>query len=173
MIQNQRQAGCPKDLVNVIPIAYDQSFLQAFGNDTSPIEGLLGYNEYALFFNPDEADRIPELKIFQEWFQRTYPSQPANLYAMYAWADGRMFQQAVENAGSTLNRKTVSAALKKIRNFDSNGMIAPATPSSKTEGPHCYIMWEFSHGAFRRIGTPPTTGPTGGFRCDGRFLRAS
>jgi ABC-type branched-subunit amino acid transport system substrate-binding protein len=173
MIQNERQAGCPSNLVNVIPIAYDQAFTQAFGNNTSPIEGLLGYNEYALFFNPDEAKQIPEVATFQEWFQRTYPNQPANLYAMYAWADGRMLQQAIENAGGTLNRKTVSTALKKIRNFTSNGMLAPATPSSKTEGPHCYIVWQFSHGAFHRIGTPPTSGPTGGFRCDGRFLRSS
>ncbi len=171
MIQNERQAGCPKDLVNVIPIAYDQAFTDAFGSNTSAIDGLLGYNEYALFFNEDE--QIPEVKLFQEWFNRTYPNQPANLYAMYAWADGRMFQQAVENAGQTLNRKTVSAALKKIRNFSANGMLAPATPSSKTVGPHCYIVWEFRNGAFHRIGTPPINGPTGGFRCDGRFLRSS
>ena len=35
------------------------------------------------------AGRIPELKLFQQWFSRTYPGKPANLYALFAWASGR------------------------------------------------------------------------------------
>ncbi|HWA65428.1 MAG TPA: ABC transporter substrate-binding protein [Mycobacteriales bacterium] len=172
MIQNENQAGCPKTLINIIPIAYDQAFLQAFSGNTSAIEGLQGYNEYALFFNKTDAQSIPELGLFQQWFARTYPGQPANLYAMFAWASGVMLEQAMESAGPTLNRKTVLAALHKIKNFTANGMIAPETPSSKTEGVHCYVLWQFVNGQFERQADPPTNGPTGGFRCDGRFLPA-
>ncbi|HWT44410.1 MAG TPA: ABC transporter substrate-binding protein, partial [Vicinamibacterales bacterium] len=155
---------------NIIPIAYDQAFLDAFKGNTSQIEGLQGYNEYAMFFNTQDAAGIPELKLFQEWFQRTYPNQPANLYAMFAWASGRMMEYAMEHAGPTLNRKSVLTALHKIKNYTSNGMIAPETPSSKTEGVHCYILWQFVNGQFTRQADPPINGPSGGYRCDGRFL---
>ena len=172
MIQNENQAGCPKSLINVIPIAYDQAFTDAFRGNPSAIEGLQGYNEYAMFFNTEDAASIPELKLFQEWFQRTYPGQPVNLYAMFAWASGRMLEYAMEHAGPTLNRKSVLTALHKIKNFTANGMIAPATPSSKTEGVHCYVLWEFKGGKFQRQASPAISGPTGGYRCDGRFLPA-
>lgn len=173
MIQNENQAGCPKSLINIIPIAYDQAFLQAFGSNTSAIEGLQGYNQYAMFFNKEDAAQIPELGLFQQWFSRSYPGQPANLYAMFAWASGVMLQQAMESAGPTLNRKTVIAALRKIKNFTANGMISPETPSSKTEGVHCYILWQFHNGGFQRLADPPINAATGGYRCDGRFVPAS
>jgi ABC-type branched-subunit amino acid transport system substrate-binding protein len=169
MIQNENQAGC-RGLINIIPIAYDQAFLQAFKGNTSAINGLQGYNEYAMFFNSQDAAGIPELKLFQDWFARTNGGQPANLYAMFAWASGRLFEQAMENAGPKISRQTVLAALKKVKNYTSNGMIAPETPSSKTEGVHCYVLWQFVNGQFTRQSDPPINGPTGGFRCDGRFL---
>jgi hypothetical protein len=125
-----------------------------------------------MFFNKSDAASIPELGLFQQWFARTYPGQPANLYAMFAWASGVMLEQAMENAGPTLNRKTVLAALHKIKNFTANGMIAPETPSSKTEGVHCYVLWQFQNGEFQRQADPPISGSTGGFRCDGRFVPA-
>jgi hypothetical protein len=172
MIQNENQAGCPKTLINIIPIAYDQAFVSAFGGNTSAIEGLQGYNEYAMFFNKSDAAQIPELALFQQWFQRSYPGQPENLYAMFAWASGVMLQDAMEHAGKTLNRKTVLAALHKITNFNANGMIAPEDPGSKTEGVHCYVLWQFTGGEFQRQADPPISGSTGGFRCDGRFVPA-
>jgi hypothetical protein len=170
MIQNENQAGCPKTLINLIPIAYDQAFLDAFKGNTSAIEGLQGYNEYAMFFNQQDAAGIPELKLFQDWFARTNGGQPANLYAMFAWASGRLFEYGMEHAGAKLSRNTVLTALHKVKNYTSNGMIAPETPSSKTEGVHCYVLWQFVNGQFTRQSDPPINGPTGGFRCDGKFL---
>ncbi|HEU5033932.1 MAG TPA: ABC transporter substrate-binding protein [Mycobacteriales bacterium] len=164
MIQNESQAGCPKSLINIIPIAYDQAFVADVG-DTSKIEGMMGWNEFSLFFNKDEAQRIPELQQLQTWFQRVNGNKPLNLYALFAWAEGRLFQQAFENAGPTINRKTLLAALAKIHKFDANGIVAPVDPGSKTEGVNCYLLWNFSHGAFHRMDSPAT-----GYRCDGKFM---
>jgi ABC-type branched-subunit amino acid transport system substrate-binding protein len=170
MIQNENAAGCPKSLINIMPIAYDQAFVDAFSGNTGAINGLQGYNEYAMFFNKEDAAQIPELKLLQEWYARSYPGQPLNLYAMFAWASGRMLQYAMEHAGPTISRKTVLAALRKMKNFSANGMIAPETPSSKTEGVHCYVLWQFANGKFQRLDDPPISGPTGGYRCDGKFV---
>jgi ABC-type branched-subunit amino acid transport system substrate-binding protein len=164
MLQNEDQAGCDDSLVNIIPIAYDQAFLQD-ASGSKRLEGLMGWNEYSLFFNQDEAQQIPELKNLQSWFARVNPGKPLNLYALFAWAEGRLFQQAFETAGKVINRKTLIAAAAKIDKFDADGIVSPVDPGSKTEGPHCYVLWRFSAGGFHRMDTPP-----GKYRCDGRFL---
>jgi hypothetical protein len=46
--------------------------------------------------------------------------------------------------------------------------MSPVNPGSKTEGPHCYILWQFHSGKFQRVDDPAT-----GYRCDGRFLPLS
>jgi hypothetical protein len=132
---------------------------------SSRLEGMLGWNEYSLFFNKDEAAKIPELKLFQDWFVRANGNKPANLYAMFAWAEARLFQQAFENAGSTINRKTLIASAGKIRNYSANGMVGPVNPSSKKDGVHCYILWKLHNNTFSRFDTPAAD-----YRCDGRFL---
>ncbi len=164
MIHNEDQAGCPKTLINIIPIAYDQAFIQDVGS-SSRLEGMLGWNEYSLFFNQDEAAKIPELKLFQEWFTRANGNKPANLYAMFAWAEARLFQQAFENAGKVINRKTLIASAGTIHNYSANGMVGPVDPSSKKDGVHCYVLWKIHNNVFQRFNDPPAN-----FRCDGRFL---
>jgi hypothetical protein len=163
MLQDEDQAGCPSTLINIIPIAYDQAFVQAAGG-SSRLQGLMGWNEYSLFFNQDEAQQIPELQQLQAWFARVNPGKPLNLYALFAWAEGRLLQQAFEHAGKVINQKTLIAAAAKIHNFDANGIMAPMDPGSKSEGVHCYILWQYSGGGFHRMDTPPK------YRCDGRFL---
>jgi ABC-type branched-subunit amino acid transport system substrate-binding protein len=163
MIQNERQAGCPSSLLNIIPIAYDQAFIGDYAGPKSDLNGIQGWNEYALFFNSDEAAGIPEVKLFQEWYERTYPGDPINLYGMFAWASDRLFQQAADSVHGPLTRQALLAALRRIKSFDDGGMLAPTDPSAG--GPHCYILWELENGAFHRVDDPAT-----GFRCDGHFL---
>jgi len=164
MIHDEDSAGCSKSLINIIPIAYDQAFIQDVGS-SSRLNGMLGWNEYSLFFNKDEAAKIPELQLFQTWFTRANGNKPANLYAMFAWAEARLFQQAFENAGSTINRKTLIASASKIHNYSANGMVGPIDPTSKQDGVHCYVLWKIVNNQFTRFNDPSSS-----FRCDGRFL---
>src|SRR3954451_14867648 len=164
MLQNEDSAGCPASLVNIIPIAYDQAFVQDAGG-SKRLNGLMGWNEYSLFFNPDEAQQIPELKNLQSWFARVNPGKPLNLYALFAWAEGLLFKQAFETAGKTINRSTLIAAARRIHKFDGNGIVSPVDPGSKSTGPNCYVLWRYASGRFSRMDTPP-----GKYRCDGRFL---
>ena len=165
MIQNEHSIAACKGVINIIPIAYDSAFIPDFQGKASELNGIQGWNEYSLFFNASEAANIPEVKLLQTWFAKTNPGQPLNLYAMFAWADGRLFQQAFEHAGPTASRATVLAALKKIKNFSDDGLIAPTDPGSKTTGNHCYVLWQLQNGQFSRMSDPKT-----GYRCDGTFL---
>jgi len=164
MLQDEDSAGCPSSLINIIPIAYDAAFLKDAGN-TKRLNGLYGWNEYSLFFNQDEAQQIPELSLFQRAWQAANGSSPMNLYGFFAWAEARLFQQAFEHAGSTINRKTLLASLAKISSYDDNGATGEINPGSKSEGVHCYVLWQYKDGAFHRFQDPPSK-----FRCDGRFL---
>jgi len=164
MVNDERQAGCPSSLINIIPIAYDQAFVSDVGN-TSAIENLLGWNEYSLFFNPDEAQKIPELQLLQGWFAKANPGKPLNLYALFAWASGRLFQQAFNAAGPHVNRAALMDQLRKIQQFTANGIVAPMTPTDKKGGVKCYILWQVHAGKFSRVDDPAT-----GYRCDGQFL---
>jgi hypothetical protein len=164
IMRDERQAGCPKSLINVFPIAYDQGFIPDYGGSVSDLNGIQGWSEYALFYNTDEAANIPALKALQSWFARDYPGQSLNLYAMYAWVSDMLFQQAFENAGPVANRNTVLAALRRIKNFNGGGILSPRDPGSAA-GVHCYILWQLENGKFERIDDPKA-----GFRCDGQFL---
>jgi ABC-type branched-subunit amino acid transport system substrate-binding protein len=165
MIQNEHSVAACKGVINIIPIAYDSAFIPDFQGNVSELNGIQGWSEYSLFFNKNEAANIPEVKLLQTWFAKANPGQPLNLYAMFAWADARMFQQAFQNAGPTATRASVLAALHKIKNFSDHGLIAPTNPGSKTVGNHCYILWELQNGQFQRVSDPKT-----GYRCDGAFL---
>ena len=164
MVNDERAAGCPSSLINIIPIAYDQAFVADVGN-TSAIENLLGWNEYSLFFNTDEAAKIPELKLLQGWFSKANPGKPLNLYALFAWASGRLFQQAFQAAGAHVNRASLMEQLRKVNQFTASGIVAPMTPSDKKGGVKCYILWQVHGGKFSRVDDPAT-----GYRCDGQFL---
>jgi Periplasmic binding protein len=165
MIQNEHSIAACKGVINIIPIAYDPAFIPDFQGKVSDLNGIQGWSEYSLFFNHDEAANIPEVKLLQTWFAKTNPGQPLNLYAMFAWADARLFQQAYENAGPNATRASVLAALGRIKNFSDHGLIAPTDPGSKTVGNHCYILWQLQGGTFSRMSDPKS-----GFRCDGTFL---
>ncbi len=164
MVNDESQAGC-KGVINIIPIAYDQAFIPDVGN-TQAADTVRGYSEYSLFFNSNEAANIPELKLLQSWFARSYNGAPLNLYALFAWSEGRLLQYGIEHAGATLTRASLNAALSRVKNFSANGIMSPADVASKTTGNTCYILWQITNGQFQRVADPAAN-----YRCDGTFVR--
>jgi ABC-type branched-subunit amino acid transport system substrate-binding protein len=163
MLANERSVAACKGVINIMGIAYDSALLSYYQGNPKDLE-VYGWTPNALFFNADEAKRIPEVALFQQWFHRTNPGQPLNLYALYVWSAGRLIQQAIETAGPTLTRKTVLASLNKVKNYDEHGLLVPSIPSSKTTGDHCYLLFQLRNATFSRVDDPAT-----GFRCDGHF----
>jgi hypothetical protein len=84
---------------------------------------------------------------------------------VYGWASARLFVQALEAAGPKATRAGVIAALKKIDDFDSNGLLAKTGPASKRPAT-CYAMVTIKGGKYQRL-DPPS-----GYRCDGQFTFA-
>ena len=142
-------------------IAYDAAFLKGAGANA---EGVFNDQQFALFFNKDEAARIPAVRDFQTWTDRVGPGKPKNVFAVYGWSSAQLFVESLKKAGAKATRADVLAQLRKVTSFDAGGLLAPANPSGKKPAT-CWILTQVKNGQFVRVDTPAT-----GYRCDGTYF---
>lgn len=142
-------------------IAYDKAFLKGAGANA---EGAFNDQQFALFFNEDEAARIPAVKDFQVWTDRVGPGKPKNVFAVYGWSSMKLFVDSLVKAGPKAKRGDVLAQLRKVTTFDAGGLLAPANPAGKKPAT-CWILTQVKNGKFVRVDTPAT-----GYRCDGTYF---
>jgi ABC-type branched-subunit amino acid transport system substrate-binding protein len=141
---------------------YDPATLALGG---SAVEGLYTDTPSTLYFNKDEARRIPAVALYQKWMAQAAPNVGIDLFSAYGWAEGQLFVQAARSAGPKLTRPALLTALRGISSF-SSGILAPGHPSSKEPG-WCYVLTKVVHGGFTRVDSPATD-----YRCDVGFFRA-
>lgn len=139
--------------------AYDSNFLQQAGSNA---EGVINDQQFAMFFNADEASRVPVVKDFQKWMNYVNSGQTKDIFAAYGWTSAQLFVDALKKAGAKAQRKTLFAALKTFTNYDSGGMFAAANPAGKKPAV-CWLINKVQGGKFVRIAPSPTTG----FYCQG------
>jgi ABC-type branched-subunit amino acid transport system substrate-binding protein len=157
------QQGFKPKLNNMAANAYDHRYVEIAG---AAAENTLLDQQLPLFAGED-GGTVPEVALFNQWIQKVRPGFKPDIFAAYGWASGRLFEQAARAVGGALTRASLLAALGKIDNFDSNGLVAPAGPASKRP-PTCYILILVKGGKFQRTDEPPT-----GYRCnDGGFFSA-
>lgn len=139
--------------------AYDSNFLKEAGANA---EGVYDDQQFAMFFNTDEAARIPAVGEFQKWMDRVDKGQTKDIFALYGWTSAQLFVQALTKAGPKATRKTLYDALNTITSFNGDGLLAPANPAGKKPAT-CWLLTQVKNGKFVRV-TPST-----GFRCDGTY----
>jgi ABC-type branched-subunit amino acid transport system substrate-binding protein len=139
-------------------VSYDAKYIPLAGKAA---EGTLNITNYAMFLGEDAAT-VPEVALFDNWVKKVKPGWVPDTFTVYGWASTRLFVQALEAAGKNPTRATVVDALKKIHNFNSNGLLPPSDPAGK--GPAtCYIMTTVQNGQWQRWHSPS------GFLCNGTF----
>ena len=143
-------------------VAYDEGFTKRAG---SAAEGVFNDQQFALFFNRDEADRMPAVKDFQTWTDKVAPGQKKDLFAVYGWTSAQLFVQALTAAGPKAKRADVLGQLRRINKFDADGLIASADPAGKRPST-CWLLTVVKDGQFQRVS------PATGFRCDGTYYYA-
>jgi hypothetical protein len=118
-------------------------------------------------FAGEDASQVAEVRLMNQWLQKVKPGYSPDLYALLAWASGRLLFKAMDQVGPHLTRVSVNDALHSSGNFDSNQLLAPADPGKKVP-PTCIVITVLRKGHFERVDTPPT-----GFRCDlGGYFRS-
>lgn len=143
--------------------AYAPDFLSNIS--AGEAEGIYNDQQFSMFFNSDEAGRIPEVAEFQKWMKVVGKSQPVDIFAAYGWASGELFVDALKKAGPKATRKSLLAALQATHSFTANGMFAQADPASKQPAT-CWILTQVKGGTFVRVDSPAAA-----FRCDGTYYR--
>jgi ABC-type branched-subunit amino acid transport system substrate-binding protein len=154
LVNAMHDQGFSVPLLNLGSTAYSNAFLTQAGEAG---EGGRIDVSHALFLGGD-AD-VPEVALFLDWMQRVDPDQDVDLFALYAWASGRLLEQALRAAGPAITRDGVLAALGQITSFDANGLLGPANPAGK-QATNCFIVVRVENGEFVR------EHPASGFDCD-------
>lgn len=130
----------------------------------SAADGIHIFSTLALYAGEDSAN-VPEVRLFNQWFQKVRPGGTPDAYAAYAWISGRLLQQAMEKTGPNPKRSDVNAALRTITKFSANGMQAETSPGTK--GPSsCYLIMRLDGGKYHRVDPADN-----GFICEGTVLR--
>ena len=123
----------------------------------------------ALYLGTDQT-AVPAVATFLHWVQVASPGFNPDLFTSYGWLSADLFVQGLKNAGSNPSRGSLLQALSKVTSFNGNGFNAPSDPATKTP-PNCYLIATVTNGQFvRSPDNPPTSGSTGGFRCDGSYI---
>ncbi|MFN2539210.1 MAG: ABC transporter substrate-binding protein [Mycobacteriales bacterium] len=139
--------------------AYDSNFLQQAGNNAN---GVVNDQQFAMFFNTDDAAKVPVVKDFQKWMNYVNSDQTKDIFAAYGWTSANLFVDALKKAGPKATRKSLFTALKTFTNYDAGGMFAPANPAEKKPA-LCWILDKVVNGKFVRQSPSPSTG----FNCTG------
>jgi branched-chain amino acid transport system substrate-binding protein len=128
--------------------SYDAHFFKLLANPQAA-EGIYNDQLFSLFLGEDSAT-TPEVKLFNEWMTKTKPGVSPDLFAMYGWAEGALFVEAVKKAGNNLTRASLATALKSITTFDDNGMIAASDPAGKKPAT-CWAIITIKNGKYVRV----------------------
>jgi ABC-type branched-subunit amino acid transport system substrate-binding protein len=158
MAKAMKQQGFTVPFANWGANAYDPNFVTS--DAASATNGSILDQQLAMF---QGEDNIPEVQLFNKWLKQV--GGKPDIFAAFAWESARLFVQALTAAGAKPTRGSVIAELKKIDNFDGNGMLAPAGPASKRP-PNCFLVINVQNGKFVRA-DPPS-----GFICNqGDYFR--
>jgi len=133
------------------------------------VDGAYLSQNLALYLGTDQS-AVPAVGTFLHWVQVASPGFSPDLFTAYGWLSANLFVQGLKNAGSNPSRGSLLQALSKVTSFNGDGFNAPSNPAAKVP-PHCYLIANVVNGQFvRSADNPPTTGSTGGFRCDGSYI---
>jgi hypothetical protein len=144
------------------PVYADQFISHAGGPAVA--NGIMIGQVFPLYLGED-ASQLPADKLFLQYTKKVSSSWVPDLYTLFGWASANLFVQALQAAGPHPTRGAVIAQLKKITNFDANGMVSPTNPAAKKPS-GCFMMATIKNGKFVRVM------PKSGFDCNTSYYYA-
>ena len=121
----QQQGFEPKVFLQDATI-YDARYVEQAGDDG---DGSYVYMNNQMF----ERTSIPEMALYQSWLQQVKPGATPTFFGLYAWSATRLFVEKAVELGGKLDRKTLVAAMRKVDNWDGNGLHVPMHVGAKAD----------------------------------------
>ena len=150
LVNAMAQQNFTVDLLNLGNSIYDSNTFKTVSPDA--LKNLYVDQVYGMFLGED-AGRIPEIKLFNEWMKRTAPNQNVDLFAMYGWLSGRLFADAMTKMakeGKNPVRADLLQTLKSWGSWDGYGMVAPVDIGTKKPSDCFFVFTSTPDGKFRR-----------------------
>lgn len=150
LVNAMAQQNFKVDLLNLGNAIYDTNTFKTVSPDA--LENLFVDQVYGMFLGED-AGRIPEITLFNEWMKRTAPGQNVDLFAMYGWLSGRLFADAMNKmatAGKNPVRADLLQTLKTWGTWDGKGLVAPVDIGKKKPSDCFFVFTSTADGKFRR-----------------------
>ena len=137
-------------------VAYSDQFAYQNGQPFTPANGSLVFLNTNIY---EERGSNPEMQLYSQWLSRVAPGAKPDYFGFYAWSAGRLFQQLASQIGSTLTRKALFDAVKKVHSWDGHGLHAAHDVGNKIMSP-CFMYLTIQSGKFLR------KDPSSGFMCN-------
>lgn len=157
ILNNAKQQHWRPKVITAVT-AYDGNFLKIA--DPAAIEGVYIPTSVAMFLGEDRAT-TPGVDEYLTWLNKVHPGSKPDLFGAYAWASMELWYQAWKAAGGTKSPDDVRFALGTIQKFDAKGLLAEASPTSRTPAT-CWLVAEIKNDKFQRLEPKDK-----GFSCEG------
>ena len=152
LAQQMQQQGFKPKIYALQSNAYTPNFIEEGG---AAVEGThIAIPSVIL----EEIDQHRELQTYAQWLNQVAPGEQPTGLGIYAWSSARLFVDTLKAAGPKLTRDAFVAELKKVNDFDGNGLL----PKQNVGGRYpadCVVVVQVKGGRFVR------THPSSGFAC--------
>ncbi|MQA26909.1 MAG: ABC transporter substrate-binding protein [Micromonosporaceae bacterium] len=137
-----RQQGFKPDVFLLDPTGYNINYVKSGG---SAVEGTRVFTNSATFEDPQTA----EMRLYRGWLERVAPGATPSYFGLFAWSAARLFTEQALKLGGKLTRKSLIAAVAKVRAWNGHGLFAPQDVGGKhTAG--CNSIIRLKHGKWVR-----------------------
>ena len=145
ILNNAKQQNWKPEVVTAVT-SYDGNFLKLA--DPAAVEGVYIPTSVALFLGEDRASS-PGVDEYLTWLKKVHPDSKPDLFGAYAWAASELWYQAWKAAGGSKSPDDVRFALGTIQKFDAKGLLAEASPTSRTPAT-CWLVARIQGGKYVR-----------------------
>jgi len=125
---------------------YDSNAFAIAGKEA--LEGALIDNTYGMFQGED-AGRMPEIALFDQWMKRIDPNQSVDLFSFFSWLSAKLFAENMVKLDTKPTRAGILAQLYKVGVWDADGAIAPVNIGLKKPS-DCFMVFKITNGTFVR-----------------------
>lgn len=122
---------------------HDQRYVEEAGEYA---EGVYVYNQTALF----DDFSVKEMELYRAWLAQVDPDAVPNTYGVYAWSAARLFVQRAIALGGKLDRASLVASLKQVKDWTGNGIHVPQQVGAKTTT-SCVSVIQYAGGAWKQV----------------------
>jgi branched-chain amino acid transport system substrate-binding protein len=163
----KQQAYKPTTATNYA--AYDAKWHKLAGDGAAGWSAVPPYGQ-GTYLNRGEMNKIKGGALFYKYWDKVNPGQPVDLFAVEGWEQAAYFAQGVVDAGPKLTRDGLLTALKKIDDWDNDGLTAkvdwfkPGVAKAL-----CGVVIEATGDDYKKV-APKEQGFAGGFACPGKEI---